>query len=121
MPEPVAQAADIWPRNFRAELLSLFTEFRRGLAQDEQCVIDRLDDLFILGECSEVHCMSERSMRLMQSRMSSRRRTGSLEGTNGLALDSGLDRGLESAFLNEIDPGAKKTGNMILDVNNVQQ
>ncbi len=59
MPEPVAQAADIWPRNFRAELLSLFTEFRRGLAQDEQCVIDRLDDLFILGECSEVHCMSE--------------------------------------------------------------
>ena len=53
--------------------------------------------------------------------MSSRRRTGSLEGTNSLALDSGLDAGLESTFLNEIDRGAKKTADMILDVYNVQQ
>jgi len=80
-----------------------------------------VDNLFIRGECGEVQAVSEALDSSMLSRMSSRRRIGSLEGTNSLALDSSLDAGLESAFLNEIDRGAKKAGDTILDVNHVQQ
>jgi hypothetical protein len=60
-------------------------------------------------------------MRLMLSRISSKRRTGSLEGTHYLALDGSLDARFESSFFHEIDGGTEKFGDLILNVDDIQK
>jgi hypothetical protein len=57
----------------------------------------------------------------MFSRISSKRRAGSLEGTRHLALDGSLDARLESSFLHEIDGGTEKFGDLILNVDDIQK
>jgi hypothetical protein len=46
---------------------------------------------------------------------------GSLEGTNGLAFDGGLDAGLEGSFLHEIHWGAQNLCDPVLNVDHIEE
>jgi hypothetical protein len=60
-------------------------------------------------------------MRIMASRISSKRCGGSLEGTHGLSVGACLHAGLERAFLDQVNRAAEQLGQTDFHARDVKQ
>lgn len=100
MPQDVSEAAYLRPRNFRAERFSYRPKFHCRFADPFKAALDGIIDHVVFAAV----CFS---IRPMFARMSSKRCTGSLEGTQDLSLYAFLHTRLEGSFFDQIDLAAE--------------
>ena len=103
MPQAVSKAADVTPINFRAEFRGKFSEFCGCVTDDQQRVCTAKSFSSSLIKLSTCKPVVNRSIRAMLSKMSSKRCSGLLEGTNGLRLDAFLHVRIEHSLFTQVN------------------
>jgi len=127
MPQMVAQPLDLSPRHSRAQFPACVTEFLGRLTDKEQGVFDgvkglvvRLNASFWLNASRSMPAINS-SIRAMFSRISSKRWTGSLEGTHGLGVHGILHARFEGSLFHQFDRAAEEIGKLVLNADHIQE
>ena len=102
MPEPVAEAADIVPRQAGAQTLRILSEPHRRLADEQKLALDRGNRLRVFPERLQSMPRTNRTIMSIPSRISRRESVGSLKGKDGLARGFGGNWLLEPFCRGEI-------------------